>query len=79
MVRGLARHVSIPHNSGQLVKVRHPGRHVEERGVEDRARQLPLQLLGLQREKELFIDNLLVRFHLIIEMILVDRPCAMEV
>ena len=28
------------------------------------------------REREIFIDNLLVRVHLIIEMILVDRPCA---
>ena len=28
-------------------------------------------------EKEFFIDNLLVRIHLIIDMILVDRPCAM--
>ena len=27
-------------------------------------------------EREFFIDNLLVRIHLIIEMILVDRPCA---
>ena len=27
---------------------------------------------------EFFIDNLLVQIHLIIEMILVDRPCAME-
>jgi len=31
------------------------------------------------REGEFFIDNLLVRIHLIIEMILVDRPCAMGV
>jgi hypothetical protein len=31
------------------------------------------------RERELFIDNLLVRIHLIIVMILVDRPCAMGV
>ena len=30
-------------------------------------------------ETEFFIDNLLVRIHLIIEMILVDRPCAMAV
>ena len=30
-------------------------------------------------EREFFIDNLLVRIHLIIEMILVDRPCAMGV
>ena len=29
-------------------------------------------------ESEFLIDNLLVRIHLIIEMILVDRPCAME-
>ena len=29
------------------------------------------------QEGEFFIDNLLVRIHLIIEMILVDRPCAM--
>jgi hypothetical protein len=31
------------------------------------------------RERELFIDNLFVRLHLIIEMTLVDRPCAMGV
>ena len=30
-------------------------------------------------EREFFIDNLLVRIHLIVEMILVDRPCAMGV
>ena len=30
------------------------------------------------KEREFFIDNLLVRNHLIIEMILVDRPCAMR-
>ena len=30
-------------------------------------------------EREFFIDNLLVPIHLIIEMILVDRPCAMGV
>ena len=28
------------------------------------------------REREIFVDNLLVRVHMIIEMILVDRPCA---
>ena len=28
-------------------------------------------------DREFFIDNLMVRIHLIIEMILVDRPCAM--
>ena len=30
-------------------------------------------------ERKFFIDNLLVRIHIIIEMILVDRPCAMGV
>ena len=30
-------------------------------------------------EREFLIDNLPVQFHLIIEMILVDRPCAMGV
>jgi len=29
------------------------------------------------REREFFIDNLPVRIQFIIEMILVDRPCAM--
>ena len=38
-----------------------------------------IQMLAEQKEREIFIDNLLVRAHLIIEMILVDRPCAMEV
>ena len=31
------------------------------------------------REREYFIDNLMVGIHLIIVMILVDRPCAMGV
>ena len=30
-------------------------------------------------EREFCIDNLLVRIHLIIEMVLVHRPCAMGV
>ena len=30
-------------------------------------------------EREFFMDNILVRIHLIIEMILMDRPCAMGV
>ena len=29
-------------------------------------------------EREFFIDNLMVRIHLIVEIILVERPCAME-
>ena len=38
-----------------------------------------LQNIKVQRQREFFIDNLLVRIHLIIEMILVNRPCAMTV
>jgi len=34
---------------------------------------------GRDAEREFFIDNLLVRIHLIIVMNLVDRPCAMGV
>ena len=30
-------------------------------------------------EREFFIDNLLDRMHYVVEMILVDRPCAMVV
>ena len=30
-------------------------------------------------EREFVIDNLLVRIHLIIDLVLVDRPCAMKV
>ena len=30
-------------------------------------------------EREIFIDNLLVRVHWLIEMIVVERPCAMGV
>jgi len=33
----------------------------------------------ISREREFFTDNLLVQIHLIIEMILVDRSCAMGV
>ena len=33
----------------------------------------------LHREREFFVDNLLVRIHFIILMILEDWPCAMEV
>ena len=32
---------------------------------------------GGRVEREFFIDNLLVRIHLIIKMMSVDRPCAM--
>ena len=38
----------------------------------------PEEVAGLT-EREFFIDNLMVRIHLIIEIILEDRPCAMGV
>jgi len=55
--------------------------------VEDaghRMRVAPLHLLGMplqrstrsSRERDVFIDNLLVRIHLIVEIISVERPCA---
>ena len=50
-----------------------------------RAREVPVLVVALDApnrlhsEREFFIDNLLVRIHLIIKMILVDRPCAMGV
>ena len=31
------------------------------------------------KEREFFIEFLVVRIHLIVEMILVDRPCAMGI
>ena len=37
------------------------------------------RVAGAGAEREFFIDNLVVRIHLIIEMILVDRPRAIGV
>ena len=36
-------------------------------------------LLTGEREREIFINNLLVRVHFVTEIILLDRPCAMGV
>ena len=47
----------------------------EERRGEQEVRDTPPR----PPEREFVIDNLLVRIHLIIEMILVDRPCVMGV
>ena len=57
------------HNGGKL-------RFRAKRGVWAKAR--PPQRI-MQRESEFFMGNLLVRIHLIIEMIAVDRPCAMDI
>ena len=35
--------------------------------------------LERERERDFFVDNLLVRIHLTIQMILADQPCAMGV
>ena len=43
------------------------------------ARSLLLQALPASPERDFFIVNLLARTHLIVEMILVDRPCTMGV
>jgi hypothetical protein len=37
----------------------------------------PPQLILSPPEREIFMDNLLVRVHWIIEMIVVEGPCAM--
>jgi len=42
-------------------------------------RPAPHPAAGSAPEREIFIDNLLVRVHLILEMVLVDRPCATKV
>ena len=53
------------HESSQVSDQEH-----ETRGHESVFFSLPLK-------REFFVDNLLVQIHLIIEIILVDRPCAM--
>jgi hypothetical protein len=49
------------------------------RGAEGAVVKPPSTSLALPGEREFFIDNLLVRIHLIISIILVDRPCAVGV
>ena len=39
--------------------------------------KIVLVMNWVDAEREFFIDNLLVRIHLIIKTTLVDRPCAM--
>jgi len=43
------------------------------------AQHLPQRRGNSLGEREFFIDNLLIRIHSIIVMLLVDRPCAMGV
>ena len=55
-----------------------PGRGMRGGGLAREARERSLAVGGMDpaQRREIFIDNLLVRVHLSIEMILVDRPCA---
>jgi hypothetical protein len=67
--------------------VSHSGGGADQAEVGDREARAPKPPVSVRvvvvpatrREREFFIDNLLARIHLIIEMILVDRPCAMGV
>ena len=43
------------------------------------AAELATRALKVHPERKFFIDNLLVRIHFIVQMILADRPCAMGV
>ena len=47
--------------------------------VVSRRERLPAQPKDHLFKREFFVDNLLVRIHLIIKMVSVDRPCAMGV
>ena len=60
------------------------GQHLAEHPASDEHRKegqqhVPPCERDTVRETQLCIDNLLVRIHLITELILVDRPCAMGV
>ena len=59
------------------------GRNVEDgkRLREDHERDADRQDFPArsERERDFFIDSLLVRIHFTIEMILVERPCVIEV
>ena len=54
-------------------------RHLLKRERDLPTADLLIKLMVYFREREIVIENLLVRIHLIIEMISVDRPCAMGV
>ena len=56
-----------------------PVREARVRGIRRWEGHVRHRVLDLGREREFFVDNLMVRIHLIIVMILVDRPCAMGV
>ena len=67
-VEGSWLRVKAPRHPRELCVVRYPP-----------SGELPHTLLHRPTEREFFIDNLMVRIHLIIVMISVDRPCAMGV
>ena len=49
--------------------------HLSDHTTTAESSQRPYMGRSRKREREVFIDNLLVRIHLIIKMIVVDRPC----
>ena len=55
---------------------REGGGERERERESERASERESERARNKTEKQFFIDNLLVRIHSIIEMILVDRPCA---
>ena len=64
---------------GAGCRVQGAGCRVQGSGFRVQAATHRVPVLGDTLEREFFIDNLMVRIHLIIVMISVDRPCAMGV
>ena len=67
MPRPLGRHLPVAHQVSQEASREQVRLLDQHRGQ------------GLDEFRRREIDNLLVRIHLIIEIVLVDRPCAMGV
>ena len=64
------------------VGVRHRQKHSAPFNLHDKERAVSAHLAldhETVRERAFFFDNLLVRIPIVIEMILVDRPCVMEI
>ena len=69
----------VDNGAGVNVKDQQGGAPLHLAAFTGHARVVHLLLDKGAAEREFFISNLLVRIHLIIKMILVDRPCAMAV
>ena len=51
----------------------------KQKSLEGIAMPIMTKLYQASRKRDFFIDDLLVRIHFIIEMVSVDRPCAMRI